>query len=206
MKKKAVMILLLLLLVVNSIGGAFAVNAAQPENYSVLVDHGVVQETKRFSYEYWLYDADSRYYYTFDYKKLTTPVHWGSYEKNLKIAPYTISITQGDNWSSSTSEEFSMNTNFRRVSTKIEYKNVISHTITREEAQTHSTTLSLESPDGYYYWAAIMDYEEYSYYMNTTEKPLISWLGQTKYGEAWGRIKTYLHEDCWLQFVYQEQI
>lgn len=158
-----------------------------------------------------VYDANSRYTYSMDYKKLSWPMRWDDDMKANKLKDVTISAAQGTSWSSTTAQEFSVSLS-GEVSVSIpakvweakgslgcQYTNSAGHTISVSESQSYTATLTDASPNGDYYWAAILYYDVYEY--ECYSKSVYSSSGYSMYKK--GNIATFKYSEPRVQFVRQ---
>jgi hypothetical protein len=157
-------------------------------------------------YEYThVWDADSTLIYTFDYHVLGAK-YW--YDKELRerldLDFMTFDVSVDESWGSRTAEQFNagLQFNIKKIVNFVGgYQRVNEHTVQYKEAQKYKHTLSENSPTGWYYFAAIMDFDAYEVEKRKVEQPLF---GKAKTTTSNDTVLVFLHEDAWIQFVYQD--
>ncbi len=156
-----------------------------------------------------IYDANKNLSYSCDWKKLTTEFLLDDETRRNNTFPITISATQGKSWSATTTEAFSASLGCELQipldvmtvvpSMSFSYSTSKSHTVTYNESQTYTATLSASSLNGVYYWAAVLYYDAYEYESYSKQISEASYHMYQK-----GTFFTFKYDGARIKFVRQE--
>lgn len=183
--KMIVLLVMTLLMLTSSVGSAASVGRYL-EYYHSAVYRKLVATTpiralsptsqKGPSFQYYkVYDANSKLTYSCDWKRLCTPLVFDKETKSYNIESITLGVQQGVSWASTTTNSFgtsqgvevgfSAPSDVLSCASSFSYNYTYSkaHTTTRTDTQNYSATLSKNSKEGLYYWAAVLYYDAYEY-------------------------------------------
>ncbi len=127
-------------------------------------------------YQYYkIYDANSKYTYSCDWKKLCTPFVYDEEIKSYHLSSISVAAQQGITWSSTTTKSFGtslgVQSGYAAPSAVTSYAGTLSYshtysksyTTTKSDSQTYTATFSQNTEVGLYYWAAVLYYDAYEY-------------------------------------------
>lgn len=187
MKKVKIILLLVLVMVLSttSVGSAASVGSFL-EYYHSSAYRKLVATTpavavspislKGQDFQYYkIYDANSKYTYSCDWKKLCTSFIYDEETKKYNLSSISVSVQQGITWSSTTTKSFGsslgVQSGYAVPSAVTSYAGNLSfsytysksYTTTRTDSQTYTATFSRNTKVGEYYWAAVLYYDAYEY-------------------------------------------
>lgn len=187
MKKRKMIVLLALLvfLTATSVGSAASVGSFIEYYHSAAYRRLVATTSpiavspislrgQDFQY-YKIYDANSKYTYSCDWKKLCTPFVYDEEIKSYHLSSISVGVEQGVTWSSTTTKSFGASLGVQSGysapsavtscagSLSCSYTYSKAYTTTRADSQNYTATFSQDTKVGLYYWAAVLYYDAYEY-------------------------------------------